>query len=412
VSPRLGLVALLVCASCSAPEQCTTAELQPLDGSPAFAFVSSDYASSAIGLLDADGSLITDAWLDSGTTRPGIVTALSGDVSLPLAPHAPCTLALIDRFGTDVVSILDTCAAEPVRSQVDVGSTFTANPHDVLPMDGGVWVSRYSVNAGVETHALERGNDIAVLEGGRVASRIDLGVANVEVDGDEIFARPTRMVRLQSDSGVRRVVVGLARLSADFMRTGPGAVALVEPLSRSVSIHPFEGLEHCAELDAVDGEPDVVVVTCSGSTFAEESVRRAGSGVVSLRLGPAGELIEVAGWRAAEHATEPVPSGPTVAISASRWLTVAWADTDFGDGVTDVMDRVMLIDGTASVLFESTPFSIGDGVYDAAHDLLLLPDAELGAVRRLRADGSERERVSTTGCRGLPPREVRRVSFP
>ncbi len=402
-------IASVTLSACVPSQECATADLSPLALAPTYALVSSDYASSAVALLDSDGSLITEAWLDSGTTQPGIVAALSGDVSLPLAPFADCRLVVIDRLGTDVVSILDTCGGAPVESQIDVGSAFAANPHDVLRRDGRLWVTRYSANAGAGVDRLERGNDIAVVDSGRVVSRIDLAEADASDGEGAIFARPTRMVWLEHPSGAARVVVGLARLSADFMRTGPGAVALVDPTTESVTVHELEGLRHCAELDAVE---DAVVVTCSGSTFADEATRRAGSGVVAFRLGPDGSLVEVTGWRASEHPSDPVPSGPTTPITVDRWVTVAWADTDFGDGVTDALDRVLLIDGEASVLFESPPFTIGDGTYDADRDLLLLPDAELGAVRRLRADGTEGQPVLTAGCRGLPPREVRRIAFP
>ena len=398
---------VLLLSACDASQRCEPAVLAPLPRTPSYAFVASDYASSAIGLLDSDGTLITDAWLDSGTAQPGIVAALSGDVSLPATPFATCTMTVLDRFGTDVVSLLDTCGDMPVRAQIDVGEAFSANPHDVLSVGGRLWVTRYGVNLAVPSSDPAHGDDIAVLDGERVVTRIDLSSGA----SGEAFARPDRMVRLAHPSGAVRVVVGLARLSPDFMVAGPGALAVIDPETLAVRIEALDGFSQCGELDRAG---DAVVVTCVGAPFASEAERRGGAGILSFRLTESGALEPVEVWRAAEHPDQPVPSGPTVAISASRWITVAWADTVFGDGVASASDRVLWVDAAQGVetLFESPPFTIGDGVYDEAHDLLLLPDAALGGIRRLRADGTEREPVLTASCRGLPPREVRRVAFP
>ncbi|MCB9598235.1 MAG: hypothetical protein H6719_36315 [Sandaracinaceae bacterium] len=391
----------LALAACAPPDgDCAAADLSRPAVPPSYAVVSTDYTSSAIGLLDSDGSVITAAWLDSGTARPGIVAALSGDVVLPTSPFAPCTLVVVDRYGTDVVSMLDPCRDEPVRGQVDVGAAFAANPHDVLRVGDAVWITRYTANLAVDPADLTRGDDVAILDGDRVARRIDLGAIGDEGD---VYARPDRMAPIRRE-GLERVVVGLARLSADFRQTGSGAVAVVDPVTLEARLHRVEGLSTCGEVDPIG---DAVVVTCQGPAFADEAMRRAGAGVVAYRLDAAGELVEVAAWRAADHPTDAVPTGPTVPVAEDRWVTVAW-----GDAGTGATDRVLLLGAEARVLFEAASFTIGDGVYEAAHDLLLLPDADRGVIHRLRADGTEREPIDATGCHGLPPREVRRIAFP
>jgi len=399
---RAALLLLLV-AGCATPEDpggaCAPADLEPLSATPAYAVVASDYSSSAVGLLDASGGVITEAWLDSGSAPPGVVAALSGDVSLPSAPLDRCTLAVLDRFGTDVLTLLDTCSQVPVRTQVDVGAGFSANPHDVLRVDGGLWVSRYDVNASAEPTSIERGNDVAIVEGGRVVARIDLSLG----DAGEAFARPNRMAWLEGPGGHRRVVVGLARLSTDFMVAAAGAVAVIDPETRAAELVELEGLAQCGELDALG---DRLLVTCTGAPFAGEEARRDTAGVVALALDADGAVVTAAEWRAADHPGEPVPSGPTVPLDAERWVTVAW-----GDVFDDVPDRVLLLrpGADAEVLFTAPPFTIGEGAYDPAADLLLLPDAGAGTVRRLRADGTELDPVTVTTCHGLPPREIARL---
>lgn len=390
-------------AGCAIPP-CPAADLSAPPVPPTFAVVSSDYSSTAIALLDADGTLITEAWLDSGTTPPGITAALSGDVSLPSSPFDPCVVPVIDRYGTDVVSFLDSCAGG-VRRQVEVGVSFSANPRDVLRLgESEAWVTRHGVNPRVEVDDPARGNDVLVIdwESGRVLSRIDLSVA----DEGGRFALPDRMMLVQG-AGLTRVIVGLARLSADFREPGPGAIASIDPETRAVSVHLLDGLTNCGEIDVIE---ERVVVTCVGPTYVvTDEERRPMAGLVALELGTDGTLHEVAAWRAAEHPSAPVPSGPTIPLSPDRWLTTAR-----GDLLADVPDRVLLFESGAEpepfLGVEAPAFSIGDGVYDPTHDLLLLPDASIGAVRRFAIDRAEElEPVDTAGCRGLPPREVRAV---
>lgn len=396
---RAWLLAALL--SACGGDACPGGDLARPSVPPTYAVVSSDRTSTAIALLDTDGLLLTEAWLDSGTVAPGIVAALSGDVSLPSAPFAPCTIVLIDRFTTDVVTFLDPCDETPMRAQVDVGAAFSSNPRDVRAVGGRTWVTRHSVNLAVDAADRERGNDIVIIDTGRIAVRIDLSIGDA---GDEVFARPDRMARLTSGD-VTRIVIGLARLSNDFMVTAPGAVALVDPDTLAVTLHPLDGLRNCGEVDEVD---NTAVVTCSGPPFvSDEEGRRADAGIVALTLGPDGTLTEVAAWRAAEHPDDPVPSGPTIPLAPDRWVSVAR-----GEDGTDTLDRLRFFGRDPGLLFKAEPFTIGDGVYDPDHDLLLVPDAQRGVIRRFRAGGEELDDVETAGCRGLEPREVRRIAFP
>jgi hypothetical protein len=83
-----------------------TPALTPLDGVPRFAVVSLDlsFSSASIAMLDAEFGIIDESWINSGTTFPGLVAAISGDVVLPTRQAGDGTFTLIDRFFTDVVS--------------------------------------------------------------------------------------------------------------------------------------------------------------------------------------------------------------------------------------------------------------------------------------------------------------------
>ncbi|MCZ7677427.1 MAG: hypothetical protein M5U28_01080 [Sandaracinaceae bacterium] len=407
---RRALLALLA-AACTEPASCPPADLAPLDGAPAWAFVASDYASSAVGLLEADGSMLREAWLDTGTAAPGLVATLSGDVVLASSPPAPCVLTVIDRSGTDVVTLIDACASEPSITQIDVGPTFEANPQDVLVVDGArALVSRHEPSLHPSAAELERGNDLLAVDwrDGRVLSRVDLSALDA-VDGERAYARPARMVRLRR--GARdAIVVGLARLSEDFMRAGPGAVAVLDTATMRASEVALEGLVNCGEVDAAPGEPAVAIVTCQGASFGDAEERRAGAGVAALELGEDGGVVVRSAWRAADHPESPVFNTWSVPLSGERVVTVAMGD--LRQGVGDALGLVDLSSGEATLLFEAgTAFVLGDGAYDAGARLLLLPDAHEGTIRRFEMSEPPRELspVEASSCRGLPPREVRRI---
>lgn len=401
---RLALALALVTGCAPA----ATCELDaPLTAEPeaAWAVVSSDYASSAITLLGPDGALVREGWLSSGSAPPGIVASLSGDVAIASGPITPCVVAVVDRFGTDVVSFLDHCAGEVV-SQVDVGSSFRANPHDVMRLDERrVLVSRHEPNPGADD-PLGAGNDLLVVDwrDGEVLHAIDLSALDAEVDGERLPARPSRVAPLG-----RFVVIGLGRASLDFMVSGPGAVAVLDPESGDLEALTLDGLEGCDEVDGAPGG-DAALVTCGGPAFVQEDARRAGAGLATLAL-DGGEVVVRHVWRAAEHPEAPVFNAWGVPLSADRAVAVAMGDLREG-----VNDRVAVIDlpsGRVEPLFEAgSAFVVGDGAWDPQRELLLVPDAHEGAARRFSGEALEPLPAAPTGpCTGLPPREIRPLSI-
>ena len=80
------IISLLAVAGCreggeggSAGDPGTPA-LDPLGTMPRYAVVSSDFSSSSIAMLDESFDPIDESWVNSGTTYPGLVATLSGDV--------------------------------------------------------------------------------------------------------------------------------------------------------------------------------------------------------------------------------------------------------------------------------------------------------------------------------------------
>ena len=389
---RVALALLLF--GCHEAPTCGGAALAPLTEAPTYAVVSSDYASTAIALLDGRGALLDEAWLDSGTAPPGIVATLSGDVSLPGAPYDGCTLVLIDRLGTNVVTFLDVCGGEIVRAQVPTGQD--TNPQDVLQVDGRAWISRFGRGA-------DGGDDIAVLDvdAGRVIDTVDLSA----LAGELGRVHPGRMARLTRE-GTERVLLGAARLANDFMEASTGAVGMIDPDTREVSLLSLEPLRNCAEVDAVPGAPDRALVTCGGPTFAPHEMRRPHAGLVLLELAEDGEARELGRYAAADHPELPVPYLGAVSLGDGNAFCAASGDVG---GDVDRGLRVNLLTGEAEVVLAAADaYVIGEGAHSAEPGLLLVPDAAAGAVRRIE-EGVEGEPVATAGCRGLPPREIARL---
>lgn len=150
-----------------------------VDASCVVASVNTDYVSTSVSLLRADGSLCAPAVITSGSRPPGVTTALSGDVVLPTEPHPDGLLVLIDRYPAAVLTFVDPESGEVVR-QIGVGTGYPSNPHDALFLaPDRAWVTRYDANP-TPTPApedLDDGGDVLVIDPstGALRDRIDLG---------------------------------------------------------------------------------------------------------------------------------------------------------------------------------------------------------------------------------------------
>jgi len=413
---RLSVLVLVLLSACSGPgAHCPSADAAPPATTAAFALVTSDYTSSAIALLDADGALLTEAYLDSGSASPGLAAALSGDVSLPTEAPGAGRLYWLDRLGVDLVGEADLATGAlsqyaTTPTAVPGEAAFRANPHDVLALPDGRWlVSRYEPNYASDASELDRGNDLVLLDPASHAllGRVGLEALDEDVVGPDgtvpTYARPDRMVLRAG-----RVVVGLARLSVDFKIAAPGAVAVVDADTGELQTTLLSGLEGCGELAPARDDGTRVFVACAGPTYTDLRGRRDGAGVASLHIptsGPAeGEWI----WRAAEHPELPPPTEALVPLHDDVVFVVSMGDSTAGE--RDRLLRLELGDGTGAIVYESPEaFDLGPGAVSPGGDFLLLPDAVSG-VLRFDIVGDTLATPSTidaSPCRRLPARELR-----
>ncbi len=396
-----------------------TPALDPLDARPRYAVVSSDFSSSSIAMLDEDFGIIDESWLNSGTTYPGLVATLSGDVVLPNRQAGDGTFAVIDRFFTDVVTRFFVPSGNldgQARTHGDVGDTgFSSNPQDFIFVDGdSAWVPRYESNLNPSASAENQGNDLFEINPSDMSAtgaRIDLSSLNttatvmtqdgpVEVD---VFARPSRGVLVGST-----IVVGLDRISATFDAAGPGMVAVVDLEDQSVEGLEIAGLKSCGNVVPVPGAPAKVVVGCVGFAhpFGDEPQVRASSGIVLLDVGETEVTIERV-WRLADHPTSSIAVNSVVAIDEQRVAGVATGD--FAT-IVDTLHLMDLTTGAQELVHESTgSFVIGLSAYDPEREMLYVPDAAQNAVLELAANEDGFVEVGSTEIApglGLPPTKV------
>ena len=396
-----------------------TPALDPLDATPRYAVVSSDFSSSSIAMLDEDFGVIDESWINSGTTYAGLVATLSGDVVLPNRQAGDGTFAVIDRFSTDVVTRLFVPSGNlngQLRTHGDIGETgFSSNPQDVIFVDeDSAWVPRYESNLNPSASADNQGNDLVEINPSDMSAtgaRIDLSSLNttatvmtqdgpVEVD---VFARPSRGVLVGST-----IVVGLDRISASFDAAGPGMVAFVDLEDESVGGLELTGLASCGNAVPVPGAPTKVVVACVGfaQPFGDEPQVRASSGIVLLDVGETEVTIDRI-WRVSDHPEAAIAVNSVVAIDEQRVAGVAT-----GDFVTtvDTLYLMNLTTGAQELVRESTgSFVIGVSAYDSDSEMLYVPDTAQNAVLELAASEGGFIEVSSTDLApglGLPPTKV------
>jgi hypothetical protein len=365
--------------------------LDPVSGAPAFVVVSGDFSSSAVSLLALDGTVLADTWLDSGTTAPGLVSTLSGDVDVATRSIRG-GVNVIDRFTTNVIS--SWCFDGSLVGQLRDG-TFESNLQDVVVLnDGEGWVSRREENPSPDPEAmgLDRGGDLLGFDPSTMSwdgRRIDLsslggivsgldGGAEVDV---QVWASPTRIVPVGD-----LLVVALDRI-ADVLGVprgaGEGAVAVVDLADLTVSSLEFPGLRNCGSAQAIPGTGDEVVVLCQGYSdvaFADEPGVRASAGIVRLRAVD-GRLEVVTRWDVSEG-DRPIVTGGLVALGGDRVVAV--------ESFPRRLLEIDLATGMSRTVFEAAADAPFPGVGQGAlvGDTLLVPDTseDVRGLRRFTVD--------------------------
>lgn len=378
-----------------------------LEASPIFAVVNTDFQSTAISLLDGEASVIDGAWFTSGTTFPGLVAALSGDVMVVSGVGPDGAITVIDRFQTDVVTRVQPQSGDLIgqlRTQTDVD--YSSNPQDVAFLSATrAFVSRYEPNP-EPSEPSEAGTDLVGFDPStmqRTDERVPLSQFDVTIDETFVPARPESIVEVNG-----QLVVGLSRLAflPDFSVLGaPGQLAVVDA-GLNVSGYALpSGLENCGAVRPVPGAADRVLVACRGNGSGDALANS--SALVELAISTSTITIEHL-WRPSDGPGRPAAVGSARPIASGR--AVAVASGDFSAGTPDVLYDIDLAGGAATEVTRSAgPFELGGPAWDPSTGRLLVPDAvdgvevydESNGVFSAAGDGFVIDAAS-----GLPPRSV------
>jgi hypothetical protein len=395
--PHRALVSVLaLCAACDTAPAPQTAGV-PTAAEAGVAVVCSDYASTAIAVLDRHAQRVTAPLLiHSGSAAPGVLVALSGDVALPTAPATGGSVLLLDRFPNGVITWVDPVSAAVIR-QVDLGAGFAPNIRDFVATSGARWlVTRGNPNRQPGAKPLDRGDDVLLIgaDGTSLAS-----LSATELDGfpgrpDRLLARPNG-----------EVWVSLNRASLDYTtwldgmvgRVGVGEGATLQWLERV----EYPGTRCCGGL-ATDGTR--TALACPGSfDTALHTVDPAGSAVLLLDA-------------AAKETDRLVGSDPRVGAAIGQDIAV------LGDGrvalvalgdFDGAVDRVLAWDSVADTVTElyraNAPFIIGALATNASGSLVF-PLADPAKPGVCVIDDGPAVCVAACAATGLLPRQVRRLT--
>ena len=370
--------------------------LDPVEGDPAFAVLSTDFTSSAISLLDQDGELLADEWLTSGSAWPTLVAALSGDVALPTRQMGDGSIVVIDRFNTDVVSRFDMATGSlfgQVRTQgTSSVAAFSSNPHDcVFVNDSSAWVSRYEPSFEDAPEPDVAGTDLLEIDPTAMTltgNRVDFSSFNEEIDGVTAYARPDRIVQLGDF-----LLVGLDGLSADFTTALPGKVAVVEIATGDATDFPLPGVKACGMVVPAPGVDNRAFISCRGVSSTFDPVeQRMTAGLFLVEIGRDGVASIVRSWLPSSDPGAANSVGNIVPLNDREMIAVA-----NGDFATTTDEAYLLnVETGAQTLLFGIPgsFEIGEGAYDPDSELLLIPVSTEG-VRLYGGEGSTFELIDT-----------------
>jgi hypothetical protein len=361
--------------------------------------VNSDYASTNVAVVGADGAVLSRSLLSSASAGVGASAALSGDVVPPREPPASGLVVLIDRYPNSVVTWVDPAAARVV-GQLSVATGFASNPHDYLEVGGAkAYVTRYETNAAAGREPFDGGGDVLVVDRERraVVGRVDLGAEA----GGGFLPRPNRLARAGGEA-----VVALDRFDAGFGAALDARLVGVDVASDAIAWRlDVAGLANCGGLALSPGRT-LLALACSGPFAGGAAGQRGRSGLVVLDLSTRPPAERARFDLAARFGA---PLAPGLAF-ASETVLVGTAYGDLEAGRPDVAFALDLASGDALPLAEAAAFSFGDvWCTPGCGDACFLADADRNALRRWRVDGAAlapEADVRVDTLYGLPPRAL------
>jgi hypothetical protein len=370
------------------------------------AVVSNDFLSSEIALLDPTGAVKSSAFLSSASTAATDLAApLSGDIGVATSRSRPGELVVIDRFGTDVLTFVDTRTAV-VRAQLPIGTGFEANPQDYLELnEHQALVPRLGENTTPGRQPFDTGSDLLVVDPS-IPAIVDAWPLPRK---DGYLPNPVAVMLLRDD-----VLVTLHHARANFSGMAEGELVAFSTADQRLRYRlPLSGLVNCGRAE-LSPSGDILAVACSAYLDRKGAAPEpATSGLVLLnaRLDPP---VELARFAALDLVQGPIQS--SVEFVSERVLLFK-TQTAVGAEHDNQLFSLDLETGTATLLATAARAQGGLGFGIAfggmscgasCGDPCFVADRSRGKLLRFRVHGDDLTAdadVALEGA-GLPPADV------
>jgi hypothetical protein len=356
--------------------------------------VDSDYTSTNVSVLSPAGALLSGSILSSAARPPGVSSALSGDVVLPLG-RTPGEVVVIDRENA-VLTWMDP-ASGAVKHQLQVGTGFASDPYDYQEISSSkAYVTRYASNMSAGTQPHDQGGDLLIVDPGAASIT---GSVPFATQGT-FLPRPDRMLRVGAD-----VWVTLDGYNADFSSAADARVAGVSTANDSIAwTIDLSGLANC---DGMTLSPSgkTVALSCAGVSTDPVPTQRSGIVLLDATASPPTEIKRIAA------ATQlGAQLGFTLAF-ASEDLLVGAALGDMATKKNDLAFSASVSTGMTQVIADGgMAFVLGDALcLPGCGDLCFVADATMNALRVWKVSGSTltaQAAVPVDPSVGLPPRSL------
>lgn len=321
-----------------------------------------DYSSVSLSLLTLEGAIAVEDFLNSGSTTPGLSTAIGSDVMAPSSPSPNSEIVVIDR-GNAVLTWINH-QTHNVVGQMVVGEAFYGhNPQDYLALSTTkAYVARGGVVFG--SGGDFTGDDLLIINPSTRTELGSIGLSDLAQQSPGTtstnYAAPYRLIRVGA-----YVYVVLQNLTADgSFLAATGALAIVDPSNDSVvGDLVLTGLENCG--DAIYSIPNSeVTVVCSGN-FAKGpdlQLERSGLAIIDASNPAAPSLKKII----AANSFAPKPLADDLGyIGVSKVAVVSYGETDFATGAVLQTENVYVVDTSASTDIASEVYS-AEGAFQLA----------------------------------------------
>lgn len=372
-----------------------------------FAVVGSDYTSTNISLLSAEGAEESASLISSGSEDPGLSAALGGDVILPSTTLAGDELVIIDRFPSSVLTWVNLTTAK-VRAQLSVATGFQSNPHDYVPYSKTkAFVTRFEPNLASGEEPFDQGSDVLVVdpERAKIVERIDLGDAFDDAR-EGYYPRPARALLTGG-----RLHVLAAGLNLDFTDQLDSRLITIDPKTNAIEhVLTFEGMHSCVNL-ALSPDERRLAIACSGAYGQDPAQGFPDAGVLIVDLDE----------EPREEARYGSPELGGLQLNDAAWLSEdrlavlsngRFTADSSGVEANDEAHTLDLESGELSEAWlEGSPFSIGDIACSLATGVCVVTDGETdgGVVHVLSIDASGEiiaKDERSVGTAGVSPRSL------